>query len=704
MVLSKLRKDSLHSAVSNSIGVIILLVGVLLTGCSSQPLQTNNETLNISTTLDSDSDNVLDDVDNCPQITNPDQLNLDNDALGNACDPDYSNKTTALAIPSPIMEKVISYSAKNKFEMRNSDSNAKGETLYQITSSISGNDVDWLKDHTITNAQGTSKYSQNLHFTADDPNTQMVLYAKNQQGISSDYLFFKRDQNIARYNLEFSPPLASRIVGRGDFFIDLIGKDLVLLGKKYTFINAQRPTGLNSARLVFMRAPRVERIGTQTEIIDINKTSYTFALSSITPDQVKLSINGQATGPLRIGDLTPLSNIPNTPGNTQWLGIGNIIYQGEFNQVEIYLGAEKLEIQDDLLKDVTDGGSLKIDDVIQDFTKVGINGDINSGMFSLSTIDITLKSPQDFYVSAHSTLLNTMAQQEVTPPNFFTQNWDLAYDGLSPSATHPIEIIPVSDERYELSWYEGTGRNVRMPLFEFKIRGIVLGGYNSPLILRERSELTTNAYVVLTTGPPQASLSKSYLVQYQGWNSTSKEVSFIHLAMNKTYVGHPDESGIYLLPVGGVNFPVLIQELNGGTQSKVKVDLNGDGDFFDNVSIVDDYGLAINLDRVEEIFPYEPNEDYVLYLTTPNKISYDNTPPTPLEVDIKNTGGAVGASIKGYDLLFEPKSFDTSVGYTSLGSKITWKSASSLSGKLTIDYPQHQRYPIVRVIGYSSEK
>ncbi len=40
---------------------------------------------------DTDGDGILDDVDNCPNVANPDQANFDSDGVGDACDPDDDN-------------------------------------------------------------------------------------------------------------------------------------------------------------------------------------------------------------------------------------------------------------------------------------------------------------------------------------------------------------------------------------------------------------------------------------------------------------------------------------------------------------------------------------------------------------------------------------------------------------------------------------
>ena len=51
-------------------------------------LNFDNDTLGNACDDDLDGDSVLNDVDNCPVIPNNDQSNFDSDTLGDACDPD----------------------------------------------------------------------------------------------------------------------------------------------------------------------------------------------------------------------------------------------------------------------------------------------------------------------------------------------------------------------------------------------------------------------------------------------------------------------------------------------------------------------------------------------------------------------------------------------------------------------------------------
>ncbi|MCA9546939.1 MAG: thrombospondin type 3 repeat-containing protein, partial [Myxococcales bacterium] len=51
---------------------------------------------------DADGDGVLDAVDNCPLAANPDQADLDNDRLGDACDPDIDEDGVVNAVDNCV--------------------------------------------------------------------------------------------------------------------------------------------------------------------------------------------------------------------------------------------------------------------------------------------------------------------------------------------------------------------------------------------------------------------------------------------------------------------------------------------------------------------------------------------------------------------------------------------------------------------------
>lgn len=69
------------------------LVNVVVTinATSGSNITFRTDEWRFSAAPDSDDDGVLDSVDNCSQLSNPDQTDADNDGFGNACDPDLNN-------------------------------------------------------------------------------------------------------------------------------------------------------------------------------------------------------------------------------------------------------------------------------------------------------------------------------------------------------------------------------------------------------------------------------------------------------------------------------------------------------------------------------------------------------------------------------------------------------------------------------------
>ena len=68
---------------------------VLVVNASSDTGTWGNATLTLTVDCDADKDGVADDADNCLVAANPDQANIDDDALGNACDLDIDGDALA---------------------------------------------------------------------------------------------------------------------------------------------------------------------------------------------------------------------------------------------------------------------------------------------------------------------------------------------------------------------------------------------------------------------------------------------------------------------------------------------------------------------------------------------------------------------------------------------------------------------------------
>lgn len=124
----------------------------------------NNEQSSIGTTalaITSDGDLVPDNIDNCPTVANPDQIDHDNDGLGDLCDESPGYPTTddphvfPASDPSSVAKSTIS---GNVFNDRNADGRqgAREGGIDGVTIELTGVDPfgDRVSRHTTTDASG----------------------------------------------------------------------------------------------------------------------------------------------------------------------------------------------------------------------------------------------------------------------------------------------------------------------------------------------------------------------------------------------------------------------------------------------------------------------------------------------------------------------------------------------------------------------
>ena len=101
--------------------------------------------------IDTDNDGFPDETDNCPSVANPDQLNTDGDAQGNACDLDDDNDGLSDSLEEVIGSDPLSADSDNDgltdFEEVNWDGNANNyNPLTDLNPMSADTDIDGFND------------------------------------------------------------------------------------------------------------------------------------------------------------------------------------------------------------------------------------------------------------------------------------------------------------------------------------------------------------------------------------------------------------------------------------------------------------------------------------------------------------------------------------------------------------------------------
>src|SRR3989344_2662858 len=331
-----------------------------------------------------------------------------------------------------------------------------GETLGPATGGVvdfvDNDDLDALADGEFTSSKGTFKYEQFLHFDRATINT---TYAEDDDDVTADFVKIADNAQMARYEMNFLTAAKSDIDASESFKLDdFEDKTLTFMGKTYNIVKARSAqNGPGKVTLTLMSGSEKDTLlEGESKAYTVKGKEYDVnLLFTDSTNRAKFTINGETTPLMDEGDTETLSD-----GTV--IGLSEVLYQdyaGGIHQAEFFLGADKLELEDDSINKSGGTDELKVNDQTIDGAQVDIQGAVvtswttssgSDGELEIDVIQINMTAQEDYFVAAGETL---SGQSELTEKELlFTGNWDLRFEGMDESVlTDEIKVADRSGEK-----------------------------------------------------------------------------------------------------------------------------------------------------------------------------------------------------------------------------------------------------------------
>jgi hypothetical protein len=463
-----------------------------------------------------------------------------------------------------------------------------GSDVMEFTESIgpaSTGVVDFLDDTelaalangVLTSSQGQFDYEQFLHFDNTVINT---TYEEDDNSVTALFLKIPDNQLFARYELNFLEAAESDVdTSAADELDDYEDKQLTMFGNTYDIVKATGSEGSGGkVTLILMSGAVTSSLlegETQTYTIDGKpyEVSLTFTDSS---SRAKFVINGEATPLMDESDTETLSD-----GTV--FGLSETLYQdyaGGVHRADFFLGANKIELEDDSINTSGSTDELKVNDETIDGADVEIVGTILTaatasvdGEFEIDTIYVNMTSQDDYYIAAGETL---MGQSELLEKDLlFTQNWDIRFEGLDSSiGTDEISVTDKSGEKeYELTFTNVNGQVVKVPLAFASGAALRLGDNDDNLTLN-RTRIKDEQFFILNDDTDEDSVT--HVIQYKGaddWAKSDPKIKF-HIVATGENVERPVtfndgvQGASATLKLSGTTYNVVNSSVGGTVSSK----------------------------------------------------------------------------------------------------------------------------------------
>ena len=312
-----------------------------------------------------------------------------------------------------------------------------GPAANGVVDFLDSDDLAALADGTFQNSQGSFKYEQFLHFDRAVINT---TYAEDDDDVTALFVKVLDNQLFARYELNFLEAAESDVDVSDSFKLDdYEDKTLTMLGRSYNIVKA-RSADYSGAGAGAVKVTLTLMSGSASDTL-LEGESKTYTVDSKEYDaslvftdsnkRAKFTINGETTPLMDEGDTETLSD-----GTV--IGLSEVLYQdyaGGIHQAEFFLGADKLELEDDSINKSGGTDELKVNDQTIDGAQVDIQGAVvtswttssgSDGELEIDVIQINMTAQEDYFVAAGETL---SGQSELTEKELLFGETGISFNG-----------------------------------------------------------------------------------------------------------------------------------------------------------------------------------------------------------------------------------------------------------------------------------
>ena len=354
------------------------------------------------------------------------------------------------------------------------------EDIGNVRETISEFDLDGLRGGSVTTNSGRTQYNQYLRFNSSTltiANPPYVNFTSNDEPVEKvgDFLVVNVGGTNAtdaffEYELQFEEGLESAITSGK--LKDLNDESIVILGQTYVFVDTKIDTTNNEIKLVLLGGAVYDVLEEgEKKSYTIKGKTYDVQVVLITdqsPETVVFRVNGEQTKELNDGEVEILSD-------GTLLGVSTVISNeageaGGGDIVEFYLGANKLELEDQEYVNSVFESRVKIDnEPIEDaWVEIDVN-ELSSTSIEITSIKYRLVADSlpgltNIYVPPGHGVREFLDE----PQGLLGQNWDMRYEGLDDTGVSVVKLDPQGDDEYRLEFTNQQGQLYRFPFITNK--------------------------------------------------------------------------------------------------------------------------------------------------------------------------------------------------------------------------------------------